>query len=93
LTRRSGRADALVDRPALLAALGPCRAAIISQMARAKPAGPLYYSGATVIAAIDALALMLTSERDYFALRPHSVGSGPNPPKHCEFPQDEHGGD
>ena len=60
MTRRTGRADALVDRPALLADLGPCRSAVISQMARAKPAGPLYYSGATVIAAIDALALMLT---------------------------------
>jgi hypothetical protein len=89
MTRRSGRGDALVDRPALLAALGPCRSAIIGQMARAKPAGPLYYSGATVIAAIDALALMLTGERDYFALRPHSVGGGPNAPKHAGFPTDE----
>lgn len=79
MTRRSGRGDGLVDRPALLAALGPCRcrSAVISQMARAKPAGPLYYSGATVIAAIDALALMLTGERDYFALKGHSIG-GPN---------------
>lgn len=93
MTRRSGRADALVDRPALLAALGPCRSAVISQMTRAKPAGPLYYSGATVIAAIDALALMVTGERDYFALRPHSVGGSPNPSKHCEFPADEHGDD
>ena len=93
MTRRSGRADALVDRTTLLAALGPCRSSVISQMARAKPAGPLYYSGATVIAAIDALALMLTGERDYFALRPHSVGGGPNPPKHCEFPADKDGDD
>lgn len=69
MTRRSTRSDSLVDRPALLAALGPCRAAIITEMARMKPAGPLYYSGATVIAAIDALALMLTGERDYFALK------------------------
>jgi hypothetical protein len=43
-------------------------------MAKMKAAGPLYYSGATVVAAIDALALMLTGERDYFSLRPHSIG-------------------
>jgi hypothetical protein len=39
-----------------------------------KVAGPLYYSGSTVLAAIDALALMLTGERDYFSLRAHSIG-------------------
>jgi hypothetical protein len=43
-------------------------------MTRMKAAGPLYYSGSTVVAAIDALALMLTGERDYFSLRPHSIG-------------------
>ena len=57
MTRRSGRADALVDRTALLAALGACRSAVISQMARAKPAGPLYYSGATVIRSPPSLCL------------------------------------
>jgi len=42
-----------------------------------KPAGPLYYSGSTVLTAIDALALMLTGQRDYFALKGHSTsGSG-----------------
>jgi len=42
-----------------------------------KVAGPLYYSSSTVIAAIDALALMLTGQRDYFALKGHSIGSKP----------------
>lgn len=74
MNRRTIRADSLVDRPALLAALGTCRGAVIHEMARMKPAGPLYYSGSTVLAAIDALALMLTGERDYFSLRAHSIG-------------------
>ena len=43
-------------------------------MATMKAAGPLYYSSATVVAAIDALALMLTGERDYFSVKAHSVG-------------------
>ena len=74
MNRRTIRADSLVDRPALLAALGTCRGAVIHEMTRMKAAGPLYYSGSTVLAAIDALALMLTGERDYFSLRPHSIG-------------------
>jgi hypothetical protein len=64
----------LVDRLALLRALGECRVAVIGQMTRMKVAGPLYYSGSTVVAATDALALMLTGERDYFALKGHSIG-------------------
>jgi hypothetical protein len=39
-----------------------------------KVAGLLYYSGSTVAAAIDALALMLTGERDYFSLGTHIIG-------------------
>ena len=35
-------------------------------MAQMKPAGPLYYSGSTVVAAIDALALMLTGNATTF---------------------------
>ena len=76
MTRRTSRSDTLVDRPALLTALGACRSAVIAEMAKMKPAGPLYYSGSTVVAAIDALALMLTGERDYFALKAHSAGGG-----------------
>jgi hypothetical protein len=78
MNRRTIRADSLVDRPALLMALGTCRGAVIHEMTRMKVAGPLYYSGSTVVAAIDALALMLTGERDYFSLRAHSIG-GPKP--------------
>jgi hypothetical protein len=74
MNRRTTRSDSLVDRPALLAALGSCRSAVIAEMTRMKAAGPLYYSGSTVVAAIDALALMLTGERDYFSLRAHSIG-------------------
>jgi len=78
VTRRTGRSDSLIDRIALLTALGTCRGAIIREMTRMKVGGPLYYSGSTVVAAIDALALMLTGERDYFALKGHSIG-GPRP--------------
>lgn len=74
MNRRMIRANSLVDRPALLAALGTCCAAVIHELTRMKPAGPLHYSGSTVLAAIDALALMLTGERDYFALKAHSIG-------------------
>lgn len=74
MSRLSGRSDALVDRPVLLAALGKCRGTIIHEMTRMKVAGSLYYSGSTVVAAIDALALMLTGQRDYFALKGHSIG-------------------
>ena len=78
MNRRTTRADSLVDRPALLMALGACRRAVIHEMTRMTVAGPLYYSGSTVVAAIDALALMLTGERHYFSLRAHSIG-GPKP--------------
>jgi len=78
VTRRTSRSDSLIDRVALLAALGTSRGAVIREMTRMKVGGPLYYSGSTVVAAIDALALMLTGERDYFALKWHSIG-GPRP--------------
>ena len=74
MTRRTSRSDSLIDRVALLVALGTCRGAVIREMTRMKVGGPLYYSGSTVVAAIDALALMLTGERDYFALKGHSIG-------------------
>jgi cupin 2 domain-containing protein len=72
--RRTTRSDARIDRPAPLSALGTCRGAVIREMTTMKVAGPLYYSGSTVVAAIDTLALMLTGQRDYFALKPHGVG-------------------
>jgi hypothetical protein len=79
MNMRTIRADSLVDRPALVAALGICRGAVIHEMTRMKAAGPLHYSGSTVVAAIDAFALMLTGERDYFSRRAHSIGeSKPN---------------
>ena len=74
MNRRTTRSDAHIDRPELLSALGACRTAVIREMAKMKAGGPLYYSGSTVVAAIDALALMLTGERDYFSLTPHSTG-------------------
>jgi hypothetical protein len=74
MTRRTSRSDTLIDRVALLAALGTRRGAVIREMTRMKAGGPLYYSGSTVAAAIDAPALMLTGERDYLALKGHSIG-------------------
>ena len=73
MNRRTARSDS-ISRSNLLEALGKCRGAVTQEMATMKAAGPLYYSAATVIAAIDALALMLTGQRDYFALRPYSIG-------------------
>jgi hypothetical protein len=77
MIRRTARSDA-ISRPALLDALEECRRVVTREMATMKAAGPLYYSGATVVAAIDALALMLTGQRDYFALTPHSIGGTKN---------------
>jgi hypothetical protein len=71
LTARKSRSDRLVDRPRLLAALGECRSALIEARLKMAIGGPLYYSAASVIAAIDGLALLLTGERDYFYLRGH----------------------
>ena len=73
MNRRTVRSDD-ASRPALLEALGKCRGTVTQEMATMKAAEPLYYSAATVVAAIDALALMLTGQRDYFALTPHSIG-------------------
>jgi len=69
--RRSSRSDRLVDRPRLLGALGDCRSAVIEAMTVMRPTGALYHSAATVLAAIDGLALMLTGNRSYFHLRGH----------------------
>jgi hypothetical protein len=74
MNRRATRSDSL-GRPALLDALGHCRNVVTREMATMKAAGPLYHSAATVVAAIDALALMLTGQRDYFALKPYSIGA------------------
>jgi hypothetical protein len=75
MARRSSRSDRLVDRPKLLAALGECRLAVIHAMTKMRVTGPLYYSASTVLAAIDALALMLTGQRSYFDLRGHGGSS------------------
>jgi hypothetical protein len=37
MTRRTSRSDALIDRPALLTALGACRGAVIAEMAKCNP--------------------------------------------------------
>lgn len=72
MIKRTTRSDAGA-RPALLDALGQCRHVVTREMATMKVPGPLYYSASTVVAAIDALALMLTGQRDYFALKGHST--------------------
>jgi cupin 2 domain-containing protein len=48
-----------------------CREAITREMARIEVSGSLYQSAATVLAAIDGFALMLTGKRDYFHLKGH----------------------
>ena len=42
---------------------------MIEAMTQMQATGPLYYSASAVIAAIDALALMLTGQRSYFDLK------------------------
>lgn len=80
MSRRTIRNDTGVNKAALLEALGVCRRAVLDATNQMRVGGPLYYACHTVTSAIDALALMLTGEPGYFALRPHSTsdisGSG-----------------
>jgi hypothetical protein len=71
LSRHRVRSDAKVDRKGLLTALGECRSSVLRASLKMKVNGPLYYSAATVVSAIDGLALLLTGERDYFHLQGH----------------------
>ncbi|WP_159731620.1 hypothetical protein [Methylosinus sp. Ce-a6] len=66
MVRRTARSDAYVDKDRLLGELRACRAAVIREQARMRVGGPLYYSGQTVVAAIDGLALMLAGNGQYF---------------------------
>lgn len=66
MVRRTSRSDAFVDKPRLLEELRACREAIIREQTRMQVGGPLYYSAQAVVAAIDALALMLTGNGRYF---------------------------
>ncbi|TDX61904.1 hypothetical protein EDE12_1125 [Methylosinus sp. sav-2] len=66
MVRRTSRSDAFVDKSRLLEELRACREAVVREQTRMRVSGPLYYAGATVIAAIDALALMLTGNGQYF---------------------------
>ena len=74
MTRRSSRSDATIDKEALLQALGGCRRALIEVESRAEIGGPLYKNCDAVLAAIDALAEVLTGDRQYFWPRLHSAG-------------------
>jgi hypothetical protein len=63
---RRRRGDHLVNRETLLREIGVCRAAIVSHMPSMKAMGPLYSVASGVIAAIDALATVLTGHPHYF---------------------------
>lgn len=71
MSRQRARSDSRVDRKGLLTALGECRAAVLRASIKMTINGPFYYSAATVVSAIDGLALLLTGERDYFHLQGH----------------------
>ena len=62
--RRAG--DDAVNRGAILAALGDCRAALVREMPTMKPMGPLYHFASGVLAAIDALAMFITRDPTFF---------------------------
>ncbi len=83
MSRQRARSDARVDRKGLLVALGECRAAVLRASIKMAINGPLYYSAATVVSAIDGLAMLLTGERDHF----HLQGHGGVPSSEAERPE------
>ncbi|MDB5571134.1 MAG: hypothetical protein JWN93_2317 [Hyphomicrobiales bacterium] len=63
---RHKRDDNHVDRAGMLEALGVCRSKITREMATMKAMGPRYGVASGALAAIDALATMLTGQPYYF---------------------------
>jgi hypothetical protein len=68
MTRRTSRAEMPPDPASVIHALRPCREAMIGVQGKVKINGPVYHGAAMVIAAIDAMATLLTGHRYYFAI-------------------------
>jgi hypothetical protein len=60
----------------LLSTLRTCREAMTRASADVKPFGTIYHGLAMVIGAIDALAVFLTHQRDYFAASGSTMPDG-----------------
>ena len=73
--RRSGRSEVPKDPAAAVRALRACRDAMIEVCRCVKPMGPVYHGASMVIAAIDALATLLTGQRYYFSAHGSTAGA------------------
>ena len=62
------RRDTIANPGPLLATMRASREALCRASADVKPFGAVYHGLSMVISAIDALAVLLTGERDYFAI-------------------------
>jgi hypothetical protein len=58
--------DRIGDPGPLLAIMRTCRQAMIRASSTVKPMGTTYHGLSMVVAAIDALATLMTARRDYF---------------------------
>ena len=63
--------DTLIDTEVVLERLGTCRRELVASMFKMQINGPLYSATSDLLAAIDALAFVLTGNRDHFHDRPH----------------------
>ena len=75
-----------IDNPGpLLAIMRTCRKAMISASTAVKPTGATYLSLGAAVAAIDALAALLTGRQDYF----WAVGGGATEAQRKQMAADE----
>ena len=70
------RPDRIANPGPLLGSLRACRETVTRAMADVKPFGTIYYGLGMVVAAIDALALLLTRQPHYFSLPGSTMPQG-----------------
>jgi hypothetical protein len=83
ITRR--RPDTIDNPGPLLAIMRTCRKAMISASTAVKPTGTTYLGLGAAVAAIDALAKLLTGRQDYF----WAVGGGATETQRSQMAADE----
>ena len=67
------------DADALLDAIGACRRACVAASSVAPIGGPIYRAANRLREEIDLVAEVLTGDRRYFWLKPHSTPGSPQP--------------
>jgi hypothetical protein len=67
------------DADALLEAVGACRRACIAASTVAPIGGPIYRAATRLMGEIDLMAEVLTGNRGYFWLKPHSTPGSSKP--------------